>query len=94
MWPFGKKARLIRALERLAFYNDKGAAYARHSETQVHEERASRVARIWSLVELIGQASFPPGFLADLRGGAVAMDISGDYTRLLRAHFRRRADAL
>jgi hypothetical protein len=34
MWPFGNRAKMIRLLNHLAFYNDKEISYARHSPAQ------------------------------------------------------------
>ena len=35
MWLFSNKAKLLRLLDRLAFYNDRGITYARHDPDQV-----------------------------------------------------------
>lgn len=55
MLLFGKKAKLLRSVEKLAIYNDKGIAWANHSETQVAEHRAALVAQLNQIVAEIGR---------------------------------------
>ena len=88
MWPFGNRARLIRLLNHLAFYNDKGISYARHSPAQVQAERASGTAKLRELVATIGPDSLPPTFVQAVDSGDVATDLTGKYIDLLKAHFR------
>ena len=88
MWIFGKRSKLLKQLDRLAFYNDKGIAYARHNPAQVETEQAIAMAKIRALVFAIGPNSFPDSFIAAVESGAVATDITGQYIDLLKAHFR------
>ena len=88
MWPFGNRAKLIRLLNQLAFYNDKGISYARHSPAQVQAERASSMAKLRGLVATVGPDSLPPTFLQAVDSGDVATDLTGQYIDLLKAHFR------
>ena len=88
MWPLGKPAKLLRLLSNLAFYNDKGIDYARHSPTQVQAERAAGLAKVKVLVAAIGPDSLPTDFLQAVQSGEVAIDLTGQYIDLLRAHFR------
>jgi len=90
MWPFGARARLVRALDSLAFYNDKGISYSRHSPAQVEVERAARLDRIRELVGSIGAERLPSEFLAALDSGDLAVDMTGQYVAAVRAHLRRR----
>jgi hypothetical protein len=55
MLLFGKKAKLLRSIEKLAIYNDKRIAWANHSETQVAERRAVLVAQLNQIVAEIGR---------------------------------------
>ena len=87
MWPFSKQAKLLRLLGHLAFYNDKGIDYARHSPAQVEAERASSLAKVRELVATIGPESLPRGFLQAVESGDVAIDLTGQYIDLLKAHF-------
>ena len=87
IWPFGTRARLLRELDRLAFYNDKGIDYSRHNAAQVSAERAARIKNIETLVSAIGENHLPGPFLADLRSGALATDMTGGYIRLVKASF-------
>jgi hypothetical protein len=88
MWPFGKRARLLRQLDSLAIYNDKGIAWARHSEHQTTVERERRIQLIKRAVAQLSPASLPSQFITDLRAGLVAQDGTGRYVDLVRAHFR------
>ena len=88
MWPFGSRAKLVRALDSLAFYNDKGSSYAKHSPQQVQAERGARIARIRELVEQVGATRILSGFLVALESGEVATDLTGQYAAAVKAHFR------
>lgn len=90
MWLFSKRAKLLRLLGHLAFYNDKGIDYARHNPDQVEAERASGLAKIRELVAAIGPGSLPQDFLQATESGNVATDFTGQYIDLLRAHFGSR----
>ncbi|WP_454832678.1 hypothetical protein [Pseudoxanthomonas wuyuanensis] len=90
MWPFSNRAKLLRILGRLAFYNDKGIDYARHNPDQVEVERASGLAKVRDLVASIGPESLPQEFLQAIASGNVATDFTGQYIDLLKAHFASR----
>ena len=91
MWPFGTRAKLVRAVDSLAFYNDKGSSYARHSLDQVELERAARTDKIRTLAANVGAARLPGDFLAALESGELATDLTGQYADAIRADFRRDA---
>ncbi|RYG98360.1 MAG: hypothetical protein EON58_07335 [Alphaproteobacteria bacterium] len=91
IWPFGVRSKLLRELDKLAFYNDKGIAYSRHNDSQVESERSARTARIQQLVAAIGQDCFPSAFLEPLSSGLVATDMTGAYHRLVKDYFRNRS---
>ena len=90
MWPFGNRQKLVRALDSLAIYNDKGIDWAKHSPNQTSVERSSRLAKIQSLVEAIGRPAMPAEFLAALDSGLVATDGTGRYCDLVKDRFRNR----
>jgi hypothetical protein len=90
MWSCGKEATLLRTLERLAFYNDKGIAYARHTPVQVEAERTIGLTRIKELVAEIGVDELPAAFLRAVASGDVARDFTGKYIDLIAAHLDRR----
>jgi hypothetical protein len=87
MWPFSKRAQLLRQLDSLAIYNDKGVSWSRHSESQAAAERARRLQLIELVVAHLGVASLPAQFIEDLRTGQVAQDATGHYVELVKAHF-------
>lgn len=84
MWPFSAKAKLIRRLDHLAFYNDKGVAYARHNEQMAKQERANRMREIDDLVQRIGPANLPALFLDGLSSGAVETDGTGRFVDIVK----------
>jgi hypothetical protein len=88
MWLFGRIPKLIRALDSLAIYNDKGISWAKHSVDQVSMERSSRLAKVHSLVEAIGPAKLPAEFLSALNSGLVATDGTGRYRDLVKERCR------
>lgn len=85
MWPFGKKAKLCRSVEKLAIYNDKGAAWAGHSDTEIAKHRAASVEKIRLLVEDIGRQSLPQDFLSAIDNGDLATDLTGQYYEMLKS---------
>ena len=84
MWFFGPRARLVRALEELAFYNDKGVAYARHDDASAAQARAARLAKIRALVAKVGEPNLPSTLLQALRAGDVERDATGRFAQLAR----------
>ena len=90
MWLFGLRAKLLRRLDRLAFYNDKMIYYAKHTPIQAEAERNKLLIEIKSLAGRIGVAQLPTDFVQAIESGAVSIDASGDYIRQLKAHFRQR----
>ena len=89
MWPFGKKAKLCRAVDRLATYNDKGIDWAGHSVDEVSQCRSNSIQRIRRMVDELGGESLPPEFLVALENGDLAVDLTGRFHDLLKNHFRR-----
>jgi len=84
--PFDNRAELLHLLGNIAFYNDKGIDYARHSPAQVESERAMGLARVRELVAAIGPESLPLEFLQAVESGDVATDFTGRYIDVVRAH--------
>ncbi len=90
MWPFDNHSKLLRALAKLAFYNDKGIDYSRHTSEQVESERIARLARIRELVATVGPDSLPSEFLQAVESGDIASDLTGRYIDLVKAHWANR----
>ena len=90
LWPFDPRARLLHLLDNLAFYNDKGIAYARHSPTQVDAERAKGLAKARALVAAVDPNALPPELLRAIEDGSAASDGSGRYVDAMRTQLRRR----
>ena len=90
MWLFGNRAKLLRRLDHLSFYNDKNIYYLKHTPAQAEAERASEMALIKSLMLTIGKESFPDSFLSAVESGALATDATGQFLLQLKAHFRHR----
>lgn len=84
MWPFSKRARLLRMLEKLALYNDKAAIYARHTSQQSHTEpsQGQRYRCSHRCPE-----SFLPEFIEAIKSGELASDFTAKYIDLLKAQF-------
>lgn len=82
MWFFGPKAHLIRALDELAFYNDKGVVYAQHDDTSAAQARAARLRKIHALVARVGESNLPAALLHALRSGEVDRDATDRYVEL------------
>lgn len=80
---------LIDPLNRLAFYNDKGVVYSRHTEDQAAAKRSDALARIRKLADEVREGQIPPEFLAALASGAIASDLEGRYLLLIQRHFRQ-----
>jgi hypothetical protein len=89
MLPFGKKGKLCRDVEKLAIYNDKGIAWAGHSESQVAEHRAALMARIRRAVDELGRGSLPTEFVSALDGSVLEQDGTGRFHETLRNHLRK-----
>lgn len=86
--PFTPRSRLLSAVDRLALYNYKGIAWSKHTEEQAQAERAQVVAKIQTLVSKLGESNLPPEFVASLRSGTLATDLTGRYVDVLKRHFR------
>ena len=83
---FDTKSQLLRALDSVATYNDKGIAWSRHEPAQVQAERAAYVAKVEKLVATMGESSLPTEFIQALRSGAVALDSTGQFQVTVRRH--------
>ena len=85
--PFGKKARLVRAVEKLCLYNDKGAFWHNHAQSRIETERKNAVEKIRELAEEIGAEELPEGFAITIESKDFAEDLEGRYIAMLRSHF-------
>lgn len=84
MWYFSNKAKLIRALDDLAFYNDKGCEYAKHTRDQIEQEQSKKVDRIRKLIAKIGENNFSEEFLNGLTEGKLQTDAEGRYINMVK----------
>jgi hypothetical protein len=82
--PFQR--RLLRELEELAIYNDKGIDWKGHSPAQVSASRKRHMARVAGLIRRIGEDSLPSEFLSAFHGGALLEDGTGKYVELVEQH--------
>ena len=82
--PFGRKAKLYRALDSLATYNDKGEAWSRHSPQEAEAHRAAALARIRQLAMALPPAELPVELRAAIESGELATDLTGKYAQLLK----------
>lgn len=94
MWLFGAKARLVRALDKLATYNDKGIYWSKHEPEQVAAARAAYIAKVMSLAAQVGVNNLPAALVSAFESGALATDGTGKYVVAVKAHFRHRSNAL
>ena len=76
--------RLRHKVDHLSIYNDKGVAWAKHTDEEARVERERRVAEIRALVERIGRGNLPASFVSALDSGAVADDVTGRYAAMLK----------
>lgn len=88
MWIFGPKAKLLRTLDKLATYNDKGIDWSRHAPEQVMIERAAYISKIKESVALLGAERLPPELLTAIDSGALAEDGTGQYVAAVKMYFR------
>ena len=86
MWLFSKKRRLIKMLDDLAFYNDKGHIYSRHDQSQVEKKRKEYALKIEHLIKACPANSIPEALIAAVKSGEITMDPSGKYIELLKDH--------
>jgi hypothetical protein len=84
---FDTKSQLLRALDKLATYNDKGIGWSRHAPEEVEAERAIMMAKIESFVARVGESSLPPELIQGMRSGAVAVDGTGQFQSAVRRYF-------
>lgn len=90
MMPSENRAKLLQLLGNLAFYNDKGIEYSRHSPARVESEREMGLASIRELVAAIGPENMPTEFLQAVESGVVATDFTGHYIDVVREHLALR----
>jgi hypothetical protein len=86
---FSSKRKLIRAVDSLAIYNDKGIAWSRHTPEQSEAQRRERMQKIESLISKVGEGYLPLEFLKAVRSGVLATDDTGLYVDKLKEYFRQ-----
>ena len=82
---FGRKAKLYRALDSLATYNDKGEAWSRHTPEQAEAHREAALAQIRELAQALPPAALSAELRRAIESGELATDLTGKYAQLLRA---------
>jgi len=87
---FSSKRKLIRAVDSLAIYNDKGIVWSRHTSDQCEVWRRERMQEIENLIAEVGTSSLPQEFLNAVQSGDLSTDGSGLYVDNLKEHFRQR----
>ena len=84
MWPFSTRSKLLRDLDKLAFSNDKGAIWLKHSMSKIDTVRTDNIAKIATSVQRMKVNSLPLIFLSALVSGELAKDPCGEYFDLVK----------
>ena len=69
--------RLIKLLQGVASYNDKGYIWMSHGPEKLAAEQQGYRAALERFITEVGEASIPPAVLGELRAEGVAQDGSG-----------------
>jgi hypothetical protein len=86
--PFGAKAKLLREVERLCIFNDKGWGGDTSSPEAIESERDKRLAKIQKLVAILGKASLPQSFINGVESGSIREELEGRFYDSLKVHFK------
>ncbi|MGY3265517.1 hypothetical protein [Lysobacter sp. HA35] len=81
---FSRKAKLYRALDSLATYNDKGEAWAGHTPQQAEAHRTAALIHIRELAQALSPAALPAELRSAIESGELASDLTGRYSQLLK----------
>ena len=87
MWFFSPRSRLLRALESLSLYNDKGIAWSRRTPDQAAAEREKRLKKINDLIRRVGKSDVPEILLNAVTSGELATDATGKYADSVKDYF-------
>ena len=85
--PFGSKAKLLKEVERLCIFNDKGWGGDTSSLEKIELERDARIERIQELISNVRRSSLPESFLKGIEDGSIREEIEGVYIQSLKKHF-------
>ncbi len=88
MWPFSKRARLLRLVKDLAVFNDKGVWWGKYTLQEAHDMRTAKIAKVKSMMSKLDRESLPTQFLEAVESGALAVDSTGRFIDVLENHFR------
>ncbi|MEZ5813644.1 MAG: hypothetical protein R3E13_02810 [Alphaproteobacteria bacterium] len=81
-----KKRRLLKLLDDLAFYNDKGHIYSRHDQKQVEKKREEYALKIERLIKACPATLIPDALIAAVKSRDVTLDSSYKYVKILEDH--------
>ena len=84
--PFGTKAKLLREVERLCIFNDKGWGGDTSSPEAIESEK--RLAKIKELISKLDKSSLPQSFTLGVESGSIREEIEGKFYDSLKAHFK------
>ncbi|MBK7519239.1 MAG: hypothetical protein IPI75_03650 [Gammaproteobacteria bacterium] len=90
--PFGAKAKLLREVERLCIFNDKGWGGDTGSPEAIESERDKRLARINKLISTLDKPSLPQSFTDGVENGNIREELEGKFYESLKAHFKGSAN--
>ncbi len=79
MYIWYQKRKLVGLVEKLAIYNDKGAAWAGHNEERIIVERQKLLDQIQTQIAVLGENRISSALLDALRNGSLESDITGRY---------------
>ena len=86
--PFGTKAKLLREVEALCIFNDKGWGGDTSSPETIESERNKRLAKIQELIRRLNDPSLPQSFIAGLESGKIRDEFEGKFYESLKAYFK------
>ncbi|CAI3798954.1 hypothetical protein [Rheinheimera sp. MM224] len=86
--PFGTKAKLLREVEGLCLFNDKGWGGDASSPEAIESERNKRLAKIQDLISRLNDSSLPQSFIAGVESGKICNELEGKYYESLKAYFK------
>ena len=93
--PFGTKAKLLREVEGLCLFNDKGWGGDASSPEAIESERNKRLAKIQELISRLNDSSLPSlpqSFIAGVESGKICNELEGEFYESLKAYFKGRGN--
>ena len=91
---FGTKAKLLREVEGLCLFNDKGWGGDASSPEAIESERNKRLAKIHELISRLNDSSLPSlpslpqSFIAGVESGKICNELEGEFYESLKAYFK------